>query len=98
MTAGLVPLKHMSAAGLQASLKLITHLHKYTKPWIVSAPWRHTFWHMPVVSFLLKWYALINVRMVRDIAEDCAGTSMSLICRTPTFVPHSFWKAVPVFK
>ena len=61
MIAGLVTLKHMSDAGVGASVKLITHLHKHTKPLIVSAPWRHTCWHMPVVSTLLQ---LPNVDLV----------------------------------
>ena len=86
---GLVTLKHMSAAGLGASLKLVTHLHQHTKLWIVSAPWRNACWHMPGVALLLQLpivelSALINVRMVRGIAEEldsCAGTSMNLICR-----------------
>ena len=38
MIAGPVTVTHMSDAGLGASLKLITHLHNRTKPFIVSAP------------------------------------------------------------
>ena len=33
MIAGLATLKHLSDAGLRASLKLITHLHIHTNPW-----------------------------------------------------------------
>ena len=55
MITGLVKVKHMSDAGLGASLKLVTHLHKHTKPWIVSALWRHVCWHMPVVSLILQF-------------------------------------------
>ena len=68
----------MSAAGLEASLKLITHLHEHTTPWNVSALGRHLvgvcpLFHVSRSCLMFTWSAVINVRMVRDI--------MSLICR-----------------
>ena len=40
--------------------------------------------HVSCSRLLLTWSALINVRMLRDIAEEldaCTGTSVGLICR-----------------
>ena len=78
----------MSDAGLGASLMVITHLRKHTKPWTVSALWRHTCWHVTVVALLSQ---LPNVDLVcSDICahgsrhakelDFCAGTSTNWIC------------------
>ena len=105
MIACLVTVKHMSAAGLGESLKLITHLHKHTKLWIVSAPQRHICWHVPVVSLLLQ---LLDVdffcsdqcahdsRHCRRTGFLCGNINEIYFVVTPTFVPLPFWKAVPV--
>ena len=79
MTAGLVTLKHVCNAGLEA--------HKHVKNigaiLVCNCPW----FHFSCSCLRLTWSALINVRMLRDIAEAldfCAGKSMTLVCRKST--------------
>ena len=67
------------------SMKLITHLHKHTKPWIVSAPWRHVCWHMP---FFFTSLAVAQCGLVCSDQRAHGPRHRLVLCQNAPYPPQ----------